>query len=278
MINDLDETIRELILTGGRFEPDSVEVSFDQPTGDWAAGLTRPTINCYLYDIRENLELRSAEWRVERNSEGLASKRLAPRRFDLSYLITVWTQNQVDDEHAILWRVLGALARHAPLPAERLRGQLQNQPFPVPTQTAQPSMAVQNMPDLWGVMENQLRPSIDYVVTLAMEREIAFSGPLVLSRRLDLARREDGDALRESIFQVAGIVQRRSDGQALAEASVTLLERGETTLTDRYGRFGFARLEAGTYRIRVSSGGESAEHTVVVPAQGHDAAHYDLGL
>jgi hypothetical protein len=77
---------------------------------------------------------------------------------------------------------------------------------------------------------------------------------------------------------VAGIVQRRSDGQALAEASVTLLERGETTLTDRYGRFSFARLEAGAYRVRVEAGGKSAEYTLAVPAQGHDAAHYDLEL
>ena len=34
MINQLDETIRNLVLKHGNFDTDSVTVSFDQPTGD----------------------------------------------------------------------------------------------------------------------------------------------------------------------------------------------------------------------------------------------------
>jgi hypothetical protein len=278
MINDLDETIRELVLTKARFEADSVEVSFDQPTGDWAAGLTRPTINCYLYDIRENLELRSAEWMIERQKQGQASRRLAPRRFDLSYLITVWTQNQVDDEHAILWRVLGALSSHSPLPEDVLRGQMRNQPYAVPAQAAQPSMAVQNMPDLWGVMENQLRPSIDYVVTLAMERSISFTSPLVINRRLDLGSRTSVASDPDQVHQIAGIVVRRQDGEPEAGVQVTCLDTGVSTESDRYGRFSFSRLAAGTYRIELAHDGASAVHALSVPAQGHDSAHYDLEI
>lgn len=102
MINDLDESIRKLVLSKAGFTEDSVTLSFDQPTGDWAAGLTRLTINLYLYDIRENLELRSQEWLTTKRTDGKVEQKLAPRRYNLSYLITVWTQKQTEDEHAIL--------------------------------------------------------------------------------------------------------------------------------------------------------------------------------
>jgi hypothetical protein len=278
MINDLDETIRRLILTRGFFENDSVAVSFDQPTGDWAAGLTRPTVNCYLYDIREDLGLRSAEWLVEKNAQGQANKRLAPLRYDLSYLITVWTQNQVEDEHAILWRVLGALAGADPLPLELAQGELGLQPYPIRTQAAQPSMAVQNMPDLWGVMQNQLRPSIDFVVTIAMARPISFEAPLVLSRRMAIRDRQVAGREGDEVYQIAGLVVRRKDGAPVPGASVTLLDSGRSAVTDRFGRFSFIRLAAGSYQAQVTAKGQSAQHTLAVPAQGHDAAYYDLEL
>jgi len=277
MINDLDETIRQLILTRGNFDADSIEVSFDQPTGDWAAGLTRPTINCYCYDIRENLELRSAEWLVERDKKGQASKRLAPRRYNLSYLITVWTQNQVEDEHAILWRVLGALASESTIPAEICQGSLAEQPFPIKTQTAQPSIAIESLPDLWGVMENQLRPSINYVVTVAMEREISFTGPLVFTKRVQVLQRTDLPVRGDEILQIAGIVHRDGEkAEPVAGAQITLVETGQRVQSDHYGRYTFPNIAAGTYHVRVIVGESTTEHTLVVPAQDHDTAHYDL--
>lgn len=280
MINDLDETIRQLILTKGQFAPDSVIVSFDQPTGDWAASLTRPAINLYLYDMRENLELRSQEWLVERNAEGQAAKRLAPKRYNLSYLVTVWTQKQVEDEHAILWRVLATLASHPTLQPGACQGELKRQPYPILTQAAQPSMAVQNLPDLWGVMENQLRPSFDYVVTVAMDREVVFTSPLVLTKRLEVSSiggATEGASPGEEIIQIAGIVHRRGPlPEPVPGAQVTLVGTGHTMKSDRYGRYSFVNLSAGNYRVQVAVEGRRVEHQLAVPTTRHDAAHYDL--
>lgn len=279
MIDDLDETIRRLILTKGRFDPDSVEVSFDQPTGDWAAGLTRPTIDCYLYDIRENLELRSAEWLVGQNAQGLATKRLAPRRYDFSYLVTVWTQSQTDDEHAILWRVLATLASYIALPKDLCQRQLAQQPYPIKAQTAQPSTAIESLPDLWGVMENALRPSINYVVTLAMEREISFTSPLVLTKRVEVAVRGEMPSQTEEILQIAGIISERGEtARPVAGVEITLLETGRSTKTDLYGRYSFSNVRSGTCHLRLLHDGKSTEHTLVIPSLDHDAAHYDLRI
>ncbi len=273
MIDDLDETIRRLVLDRGSFDAESVTVSFDQPTGDWAAGLTRPTINFYLYDIRENTELRSQEWITEHDGKGHVNKKLAPLRYDLSYLVTVWTQNQVEDEHAILWRVLGALAGAPILEETLLQPALRTQPYPVLTRTAQPSRAIENLPDLWGVMENQLRPSINYTVTLAMERGVAFTSPWVISKRLETRSRTAEDAVTVA-YELAGIVYQAESGTALPDATVTLLQTGQQCVTDRFGRYHLFGLSSGTFDLVVSAQGRKASHSVPVPSE--NLQSYDL--
>ena len=275
MINDLDETIRKLVMTHARFDENSVDITFDQPTGDWAAGLTRPTVDFYLYDIRENLELRNQEWTVERRPDGTGAKRMAPLRYSLSYLVTVWTQNQVEDEHAILWRVLAALARHPTMPQELLQGEMRGQPYAILAQTAQPSMAIGNMPDLWGVMENQLRPSIDYVVTVAMDRDVAFTGPLVLTKRIRVGQRGE-EAWDQEILQVAGMVRAKDDPQRpMAGAVVRLANLGLETETDAYGRYRFANVPAGEHSMEVVVGGRTERRSIQVPPADRSASYVD---
>ena len=109
MIESLDQTIKKLILLKGQFDPGDVEVRFDQPTRDWAAGLTKPAINCYLYDIRENTVMRTREPLLERSADRTrASRRRPPVRVDCGYCITAWSQalsESVADEHRLLSQV-----------------------------------------------------------------------------------------------------------------------------------------------------------------------------
>jgi hypothetical protein len=189
MIHDLDETIRQLLIKKGRLNAGEIDISFDQPTGDWAAGLSRPTINCWLYDARENLELRSMEWRVTR-SNGQGQKRIAPLRFDLNYLVTAWTR-KVEDEHQLLWRALGALAQARSLSPEQCVGALQGQPFDIPTKVGQVSDAVPNLTDLWSVLDNEMRAGFNFVVSLALDADLGFDGPLVLAKKLVVGQAEE---------------------------------------------------------------------------------------
>ena len=61
MIHDLDETLRELLVTTVPIDPLAVDITFTMPGKDWATAITKPTVSLFLYDIRENAELRGNE-------------------------------------------------------------------------------------------------------------------------------------------------------------------------------------------------------------------------
>ena len=277
MIQSLDETIRQIILTKGGFKSGDVDIRFDQPNRDWSAGLTKPAINCYLYDIRENRELRNREWIVDRQPNGQAKKKIAPLRVDLSYLITAWT-NEVEDEHAVLWRVLVGLSSLAILPEELLKGELVHQPFPITTNTAQVSEAMPNLSDLWNVMENELKPAINYTVTLAVDRDYVFSGPLVFTKEIRF-RQLGIDMPPETVLQIAGIVHEKGkDARPIADAQVTIVERGQSVQTDRFGRYTVRNVPPGAYTFQVSAQGRTAKHKLTIPTGTPDLTMYDLSI
>ncbi|MCB0005881.1 MAG: DUF4255 domain-containing protein, partial [Anaerolineales bacterium] len=62
MITDLDETIRNILRAELPIKNGEIDVKFDQPKREWSARLNKPTINLYLYDVRENNVLRTHQW------------------------------------------------------------------------------------------------------------------------------------------------------------------------------------------------------------------------
>src|SRR5436309_9624147 len=102
MIEYLDETIKQLLVQKVPLEPSEVDISFDMPDSEWSTAISKPTLNVYLCDIRENMELRMDEWATDRDRNGRVTKTRRGQRIDLSYLITAWTAS-VEDEHRLLW-------------------------------------------------------------------------------------------------------------------------------------------------------------------------------
>jgi Pvc16 N-terminal domain len=87
MIQDVDDTVKELLVQKVPIDTSAIDIKFEMPTADWAAGVAKPTLNMFLYDVRENHELRNNQRYLAR-SGNLAIERRAPVRVDLTYLIT----------------------------------------------------------------------------------------------------------------------------------------------------------------------------------------------
>jgi hypothetical protein len=173
MIRDLDDTIQQLLETQAPAgsELDGADINFDLPDADWRAGLDALTVNCYLYDIRENVDLRTFEQPIQRSVDGtLAIRRQAPVRIDCGYCITSWSaaaDESILDEHRLLGQVLRVLLQHPTIPSGVLQGSLVDQIPPYPTVIASPD-GVKNQPEFWGALDQQLKPSLNYVITLAV--------------------------------------------------------------------------------------------------------------
>ena len=61
MIQDVDESLRALIRRDALSGTD-VEVLLDAPNREWAARRNSPTLDLYLYDIREDLRRAKTAW------------------------------------------------------------------------------------------------------------------------------------------------------------------------------------------------------------------------
>jgi hypothetical protein len=168
VIHEVDSALRALIEreTGTR----DVEVVFDAPTREWAGRRNSPTIDVYLYDIREDMR-RRARGMIneydERNVRVIA-RHLPPRYFKLSYLVTAWTQRP-EDEHRLLSSLLSCFLRFEALPVELLAGPLRELDYPVPVTVALPPPEDRAFADVWSALGGELKPSIDLVISAPMD-------------------------------------------------------------------------------------------------------------
>jgi hypothetical protein len=162
MIQDIDEALRTLIRREALPGTD-VDIAFDAPTREWSARRNAPTVDLYLYDIREDLQRREVMWQAFRDAEGfVTSRQPPPRHYKLSYLVTAWTQRP-EDEHRLLSAVLSCFVRHERLPEDVLTGAFEAT-VPVFATIALPPPSDRPLSDVWSALGGELKPSLDLVV------------------------------------------------------------------------------------------------------------------
>lgn len=189
MLHDLDKTIEKYLVQQGNLNPNQIDISFEQPTGQWSARLSRPTLNCWCFDLRENVKLRTVTPTTNRNGNQ-GQRRYPPRRMDLTYLITAWA-SKIEDEHQLLWRALAALKRVLVLETKDCEGLLRYQTHDVPLLVADTSNTNINLVDLWGVLENQMRLGFLLTATVELDVELSIEAPLVLEATIRLGSSDE---------------------------------------------------------------------------------------
>jgi hypothetical protein len=188
MIEDLDRSLEELL----RLElppvlVDQVTISFATPDDQFPpASVSLPAIDLFLYDVRENADLRSTDWLLERTGDGTARTHAPPVRVDCSYLITGWpsesSTTRAQDEHRLLGEVLLVLLRHRTLPDGVLQGSLLSAEPPLPASTLQPGR-LQSMAEFWQALGGKPKAALNYTVTIpVVPGEPVPAAPLVTEK------------------------------------------------------------------------------------------------
>jgi hypothetical protein len=129
VLDQVDELLRAVLLRDVPELTTSDQIRFQAPDDDWrtaVANLGRQALSVYLVDLRENKALRDREWQVVFDAGG-PQREVGPMRVDCHYLISAWSPATVTpaieptlDEHALLYRVLAALANAEPLNPTRV--------------------------------------------------------------------------------------------------------------------------------------------------------------
>jgi len=196
MIQDLDETIAALLR---RDLPPAlaaqVQISFATPDDQFPSqSVTLPAIDLFLYDVRENLDLRSNEITLTRRGDGTAIRTQPPVRVDFSYLITAWPSesapNPAEDEHRLLGEVMRVLLRYRTIPVDVLQGELREQTPALPISTLQPGR-LQSMGEFWQAVGGKPKAALNYQVTLSVEVAVPEEVRLVTDKVIKL-RLEQG--------------------------------------------------------------------------------------
>ncbi|WP_371668863.1 DUF4255 domain-containing protein [Streptomyces sp. NBC_00289] len=164
MIHEVDEVLKGL-LGGGALAGSGIDVALDAPTRDWAARRNAPTINAYLYDIREDVTRRQrGHVPVRDDLDVIVKLRQPPRWFRLSYLVTAWTK-QPQDEHRLLSAVMATLIPRELIPPAELPGALGALGLTVPLSVAGIQSESRSLAEIWSALGGELKPSLDLVVT-----------------------------------------------------------------------------------------------------------------
>ena len=171
MIDLVDSLVRGVI-EDGVVNGSGAEVSFDPPTKDWSARRSTPTVNVYLYDIREEQNRRAAGVVESRDDAGQVTRRRVPiRYFRLSYLLTAWTQRP-EDEHRLLSALLAQFMRMPYFAPEAAGEPFASTGLPIMVSVGIPPNDERQVPEIWASLGRELKPSIDLRVVMPFDPQI----------------------------------------------------------------------------------------------------------
>lgn len=270
MIQDVDRSL-EALLKLDLGNPLTFDISFAIPDDDFApVSNARPTLNCYLYDIREDRDYRELGLRTQVTTTGTLISEPAPVRVQLSYCLTAWSPVQpaggvspASDEHQLLGRVLRVLLRYPEWPDAVLLGAITTCE-PLPWTTVIVADPLKRAGEFWSAIQGKLRPSLDYTVTIPMPALDPFEGPLVT--RVAATTALPGQITQEMTL-VGIIVQESGPNPArIANAWVQVVETGRVLITGTDGTVVTERLPRGSYTIMVRAVGyQEGTSRMVIP-------------
>jgi len=182
MFHDLDATLAALV--HGELSLEGVAVSFVGPDeGFPPSSVHLPALSFFLYDVRENTDLRTTEREAQTREDGVVVRKRPPVRVACSYLITAWpSESSLDpaqDEHRLLGAVLTVLLRHRRIPERYLQGELIGTEPPMPTRIVAGNQ-LQSLGEFWQAMGGRPKAALHFGVTLAVD----VTEPVEVGRRV----------------------------------------------------------------------------------------------
>jgi len=249
----LDESLEAFLRSEVPLPKRQVDISFDAPDDDWGAGITKPTVNLFLWDVRLSANEQHSGMQLVEDENGKKQRRPPLPRVACRYLVTAWT-SEVRDEHQLLGSVLGTFLSNGIVAPEFLAGPY-SEIRPLPSVLVAASDGRDNS-DFWSALGGQLKPGLDLVLTATVDAtRLAAVGPPV--ERYEVTVTDAGNGRTSEVSSVGGRVP-EGTGPGLVRSS-----RGSARV-DEEGQF-LVRADSGD---QVVVEGDGAPLEGKVPAKG----------
>lgn len=142
-----------------------IAVSFAMPDREWSTGITRPTVNAFLWDIRREDKRTGSGVELVGNGDA-KTRRLALPRVRVSYFISTWT-GDLRDEHVLLGRLLQGLLRVRRLDMDEMPPEFATLGSPI--ELLINTSETRASKDFWSAIDGKFRPGIDLQVVLPVD-------------------------------------------------------------------------------------------------------------
>ena len=279
-ISDLSETMRAVLHDpgfAGMFPGlAAADIIFDRPND--TLNPPNDSIDLFLYDIRENLDLRLNEVTTARIGNQTITHP-APLRLACSYLATAWpvggVKNGLDPlmrEQHLLSEVLVVLSHYPTIPANFLQGSLAGRLPLLPMVALHPD-ALKNLAEFWSSLGSKMKPSLTVTVTISVPVFSDITDFIVTTQNIGF--RPSPTAPLDTLLQVGGqVVDALTHGISGARVDVLDVALNPTTpsqMTDSDGQFVFPQVSAGTYQLRaIATGFKPQLKTITIPGMPDD--------
>ncbi|MFH7030943.1 MAG: Pvc16 family protein [Heteroscytonema crispum UTEX LB 1556] len=250
------QTLAE-ILAGGTSLTSTEQIDFSHPSNRKEEG-ARPTLNLYIYDIRESKQMQHSGRQIERKlTQALqpGGVNWSPTWFDISMLLTVWDRTALG-EHHLMSEAISVLLRHRLLREEFLVSELRGYGNLNMTVALEPQLEAGS---LWSALTIPLRPALYLMVTVpfAPERNLV---PLVWERIFQIQNQFGSGSVGnvETITKkvvIAGVVKSAVTNQPLVDAEIKVMGTQESTNSSNEGLFYFENLSMGNYILLLNCRG-----------------------
>ena len=175
MLHQLDDALRDMLRSRLELTRAELDIVFETPDAEWGAGIAKPTVNVFLWDIRRSVD-ESQAGRERFVVDGEERWRQVLPRMEFQYLLTAWT-SEVADEHELLGRCLMAILGCPALEGDHV-------PAFVTASMPAPTLRVaradgKDLADFWGAIDGKLKPGLNLIVSASVDpgQSIAAGAP-----------------------------------------------------------------------------------------------------
>lgn len=165
MIHLVDKALEQFLRRDVPLPERAADISFQPPDRDWGAGITRPTVNAFLWDAaRAQGHTSSGMQQRVSPANGAVERKQATPVVTLHYLITAWA-SELRDEHQLLGAVLESVLANSSLPSDLLPDQAEGSTWSLSLATDD-----RRLPnEFWSSIGGALKPGLQVQVTVPID-------------------------------------------------------------------------------------------------------------